>query len=145
VLVEDSSLCFNAINGMPGPYIKWFLEDCGLDKLVDMIGFSKDKTGYAQTVLAYYCPGTGSGGGGEEEETDNVRVFDGRTQGNIVRQRHDNDRESFGWDPIFEPLEQSSDKKLTYAEMPTDEKNRISHRKRALDLMREYLMDAEKK
>lgn len=26
VLVEDVSLCFNALNGLPGPYIKWFLE-----------------------------------------------------------------------------------------------------------------------
>lgn len=26
VLVEDSSLCFNALNGLPGPYIKWFVE-----------------------------------------------------------------------------------------------------------------------
>lgn len=26
VIVEDTSLCFNALNGMPGPYIKWFVE-----------------------------------------------------------------------------------------------------------------------
>lgn len=26
VLVEDTSLCFNALHGLPGPYIKWFLE-----------------------------------------------------------------------------------------------------------------------
>lgn len=23
VVVEDTSLCFNALNGLPGPYIKW--------------------------------------------------------------------------------------------------------------------------
>lgn len=26
VLVEDTSLCFNGLNGLPGPYIKWFLD-----------------------------------------------------------------------------------------------------------------------
>ena len=26
VLVEDTSLCYNALHGLPGPYIKWFLE-----------------------------------------------------------------------------------------------------------------------
>lgn len=26
VLVEDTSLCFGALKGLPGPYIKWFLE-----------------------------------------------------------------------------------------------------------------------
>jgi inosine/xanthosine triphosphate pyrophosphatase family protein len=23
-VVEDTSLCFNALNGLPGPYIKWW-------------------------------------------------------------------------------------------------------------------------
>lgn len=26
VLVEDTSLCFNALDGLPGPYVKWFLK-----------------------------------------------------------------------------------------------------------------------
>ncbi len=26
VLIEDTSLCFNGLNGLPGPYIKWFLD-----------------------------------------------------------------------------------------------------------------------
>lgn len=25
VFVEDTSLCFNALGGLPGPYVKWFL------------------------------------------------------------------------------------------------------------------------
>ena len=29
VVVEDTSLCFNALGGMPGPYIKWFLKEVG--------------------------------------------------------------------------------------------------------------------
>ena len=37
VLVEDTSLCFNALGGLPGVYIKWFLEKLhivGLPKLL---------------------------------------------------------------------------------------------------------------
>lgn len=37
VIVEDTSLCFNALGGLPGPYIKWFLEKLmpeGLYKLL---------------------------------------------------------------------------------------------------------------
>ncbi len=26
VLTEDTSLCFNALHGLPGPYVKWFLK-----------------------------------------------------------------------------------------------------------------------
>jgi hypothetical protein len=29
VCTQDTSLCFNALNGLPGPYIKWFLEKTG--------------------------------------------------------------------------------------------------------------------
>nr|XP_016509730.1 PREDICTED: inosine triphosphate pyrophosphatase-like [Nicotiana tabacum] len=29
VLVEDTCLCFNALKGLPGPYIKWFLQKIG--------------------------------------------------------------------------------------------------------------------
>ena len=29
VLIEDTCLCFNALGGMPGPYIKWFLDKIG--------------------------------------------------------------------------------------------------------------------
>ena len=25
VMIEDTSLCYNALKGLPGPYIKWFL------------------------------------------------------------------------------------------------------------------------
>ena len=29
VIVEDTSLCFNALGGMPGPYVKWFVNAIG--------------------------------------------------------------------------------------------------------------------
>ena len=38
VMVEDTSLCFNALGGLPGVYIKWFLEKTGhvgLNNLLD--------------------------------------------------------------------------------------------------------------
>ena len=31
VMVEDTGLCFNALHGLPGPYIKWFLDKLGHD------------------------------------------------------------------------------------------------------------------
>lgn len=122
---EDTSLCFHAMNGLPGPYIKWFLEKCGHDGLNKMlIGFN-DNTAYAQTVFAFTLgPGYP------------VAVFDGRTEGKIVPPRGSLD---FGWDPIFEPLEGSGNK--TYAEMTKDEKNAISHRSRSLAKLSAYLSE----
>jgi len=122
VLTEDTSLCFNALQGMPGPYIKWFLEKCGHDGLNDMLTGFDDKTGYAQTVVAFTT------GPGKE-----IHVFDGRTSGKIVRPRGSLD---FGWDPIFEPDESDGQ---TYAEMTKDDKNKISHRGRSFAKLRSFL------
>lgn len=52
-LVEDTSLCFNALGGLPGPYIKWFLEKCGHDGMNRMLSGFDDKTAYAQCIFAY--------------------------------------------------------------------------------------------
>ncbi|KAG7351103.1 ribokinase [Nitzschia inconspicua] len=123
VFTEDTSLCFNALNGLPGPYIKWFLDQCGHEGLNKMLDGFTDRSAYAQTIVAYTT--------GTEEE---VHVFDGRTKGKIVSPRGSLD---FGWDPIFEPDEGEG---KTYAEMSKDFKNSISHRGRAFEKFRAFLV-----
>lgn len=123
VMVEDTSLCFNALKGLPGPYIKWFLEKLGHDGLNKMLAGFDDHTGYAQCIFAYT----------PDPQTE-PRVFVGKTHGKIVPARGPHD---FGWDPIFEP--DGFDK--TYAEMDKSVKNTISHRYRALDLLRQHLIN----
>ena len=60
-------------------------------------------------------------------------MFQGRTAGDIVIPRGTKD---FGWDPCFQPKGFTQ----TYAELPKEKKNEISHRFRALDKMREYFV-----
>lgn len=121
VMTEDTSLCFNALGGLPGPYIKWFLEKLGHDGLNRMLAGFDDKTAYAQCIFAY-TPGP---------DTEPL-VFVGRTPGRIVPARGPAD---FGWDPVFLP----NGFDHTYAEMDKAVKNTISHRYRALDKLRAYL------
>ena len=47
VMIEDVSLCFNAMKGLPGPYIKDFLTKLGREGLVQMLNGFEDKTAYA--------------------------------------------------------------------------------------------------
>lgn len=130
VMTEDTSLCFHALNGLPGAYIKWFLDDLGHDGLNKMLKGFDDNRAYAQTIIAF------SSGPGKE-----VHLFDGRTEGRIVRPRGSLD---FGWDPIFEPLEEECknggiDTGNTYAEMTKDDKNKISHRSKSFEKFRQFL------
>ncbi|WIA19441.1 hypothetical protein OEZ86_005779 [Tetradesmus obliquus] len=122
VMVEDTSLCFNAYKGLPGPYIKWFLEKLGHDGLNRMLAGFDDKSAYAQCIFAY------SPGPDAEPIT-----FVGRTEGAIVPARGPAD---FGWDPVFQP----DGFRETYAEMDKGVKNTISHRYRALDKLRAHLV-----
>jgi inosine/xanthosine triphosphate pyrophosphatase family protein len=41
---SDSCLCFNALGGMPGPYIKWFLQKIGPEGLHKMLHGFEDKS-----------------------------------------------------------------------------------------------------
>lgn len=53
VIVEDTSLCFNALQGLPGPYIKWFLEKTGHDGLNKLLAGYEDKSAYAMCIFAF--------------------------------------------------------------------------------------------
>ncbi|CAL5416607.1 unnamed protein product [Camellia sinensis] len=125
VLVEDTCLCFNALKGLPGPYIKWFLEKIGHEGLNNLLMAYEDKSAYALCVFSLAL-------GPEIEPI----TFMGKTPGKIVPPRGPND---FGWDPIFQPDGYDQ----TYAELPKEEKNKISHRSRALSLVRSHFAQAE--
>ncbi|KAH8261846.1 hypothetical protein KR038_005054 [Drosophila bunnanda] len=120
VLVEDTSLCFNSLEGLPGPYIKWFLEKLQPEGLHRLLHGWEDKS--AQAICTFgYCDGVGA----------EPLIFKGITDGVIVAPRGPRD---FGWDPVFQP--KGYDK--TYAELPKAEKNTISHRYRALALVQQH-------
>ena len=123
VLVEDTSLCFNAYSGLPGVYIKYFLEKMGHDGLNRMLADFADKSAYAQCIFAF-----------SEGPHDEPHVFVGRTPGSIVPARGPHD---FGWDPVFQPDGHAH----TYAEMPKEVKNTISHRYHSVAALRAYLVE----
>jgi len=120
-ITEDTALCFEALGGLPGPYIKDFLAKLGhngLNTLLD--GFPTRKA----TAL---CTFAFCGGPGHEPI-----LFEGRCLGVIVPPRGP---KAFGWDPIFEV--EGMDQ--TFAEMDDATKNSLSHRYKALDLLRTFL------
>lgn len=122
--MEDTSLCFNALGGMPGPYIKWFLDEMGSAGLYKLLDGHDDKT-----AVAVCNVGFSSG-----PSADPI-VFCGMTHGTIVKPREG--QKVFGWDNIFQP--RGFDK--TFADMTVNEKNEISFRSLALRSFQEYILD----
>uniref|UniRef100_A0A8C4NJI6 Inosine triphosphatase (nucleoside triphosphate pyrophosphatase) n=1 Tax=Eptatretus burgeri TaxID=7764 RepID=A0A8C4NJI6_EPTBU len=104
---------------------KWFLDKLKPEGLYKLLAAFDDKSAHAVCTFAY------SSG----REDDPVILFRGETQGKIVEPRGPRD---FGWDPCFQP--DGFDK--TYAEMPKETKNSISHRFRALDALRRHFVTA---
>ena len=119
-IVEDTSLYFIALNGLPGPLIKWFLKTVGNEGLFKMAESLGDFGAEARTIVGY------SDGSGE------VKFAEGIVKGKIVSPRGET---NFGWDPIFQP----EGYEQTFAEMSQEEKNKISMRRLALEKLQEFL------
>ncbi|EZG67376.1 inosine triphosphate pyrophosphatase [Gregarina niphandrodes] len=126
VMTEDTSLGFDAMGGLPGPYIRWFLEELGNEGLTKMLVGFEDKGAEAKTTM---CLMNGC---------DEPLVVEGVCHGQIVEPRGPR---TFGWDANFQPdIQADSDNKKTYAEMSVDEKGRISHRGNAMQALKVSLL-----
>ncbi|OJJ45067.1 hypothetical protein ASPZODRAFT_70366 [Penicilliopsis zonata CBS 506.65] len=123
VLIEDSSLEMNALNGLPGPYIKPFLETLGNQGLNTLLAGFDDKSATAVCTFAF------SEGRGCEPV-----LFQGRLEGRIVPPRGP---PRFGWEPIFEYQGE------TLAEMEMNKKNGLSHRYRALVKFQQWFQGSQ--
>ncbi|MGB9716927.1 MAG: XTP/dITP diphosphatase [Thermoproteota archaeon] len=113
-LIEDSGLFVNSLNGFPGVYSSYVYRKIGCEGILKLLTGSADRSAYFMTALAYGEPGKG------------VKIFTGRVDGTIATEPRG--KSGFGYDPLFIPLGSN----LTFAEMSTEEKNRFSHRARAL-------------
>lgn len=120
LMVEDLSLEVEGMNGLPGPLIKWFLKSVGREGVVKMAKNFGNQKAKARVTLGF------------ADTNGENKFFEGIVEGKIVEPRGESD---FGWDPIFVP--NGFDK--TFAEMGMEEKNKISHRKIALEKLKEYL------
>ncbi|KAL8426052.1 hypothetical protein Efla_001970 [Eimeria flavescens] len=125
IFTEDTALCFNALGGLPGPYVKWFLKAIGSSGLPKLLAGFEDKSAYALTTVCLADP------------QGQLHLFEGRCDGSIVEPRG---KTTFGWDCVFE--ERSSRK--TFGEMETKEKGAVSHRGRAMRQLKAVCLSASR-
>ena len=125
LMVEDTSLYLDALNGLPGPLIKWFIApgSLGLQSLAELA--LQRHNAQAQAITWIGCLSSHTAGL-------SLRFFKGEIQGQIVLPRGN---QGFGWDPIFQP----TGSELTFAEMNPIEKDRFSMRRLALEQLKQAL------
>lgn len=125
VLADDSGLCCPAINNEPGIYSARYagVHDNSKANRIKLINSLKDKDNKAYfncTIVLYHIDKT-------------YKYSEGKTYGRIISDERGDT--SFGYDCIF----LSDDLGKTFGEATNIEKNKVSHRYRALKEIKKYI------
>ncbi len=122
---DDTGLLVDALNGAPGVYSARYAgeqnnaED-NMNKLLANLANSSDRRARFKTVIALNLNGV-------------KEFFTGTVEGTITHQIKGT--LGFGYDPIFMPEGYT----VTFAELSTETKNRISHRGKAMEQLLDHL------
>lgn len=119
LIVDDTGFSIDILNGFPGPYAAYVLHTIGNKGILKLMKDEKERNAHFTTVIAF-------------ADQTGIRHFSGTIHGTIVTIQRGS--RGFGYDPIFETGGR------TLAELPMQEKNRISHRALALAAFRDWFM-----
>jgi len=124
IIVEDAGLFVEALNGFPGPYAAYVYKTIGNRGLLRLMKNAKNRKARFKSAVAYFSA-----------DCESPLCFDGEVLGEITKEERKSDNQTgFGFDPIFKPAK--GDK--AFAEMSITEKNRYSHRAKALHEFAEW-------
>lgn len=128
---DDTGLEIDALNGEPGVYsARYAGEDKNADKNMDLVleklNNSTNRKAQFKTVIALNI-------------NNQQHLFTGIVEGEIRNEKTGTN--GFGYDPIFEPENLGK----TFAEMSLEEKNKLSHRGRAVEQLIDFLINLENK
>lgn len=120
---DDSGLVVEALDGRPGIYSARYAGNHdfakNIAKVLEEMKGETNRKAYFITVLCFY-------------NENGPKFFEGRVHGNLLTENKGH--KGFGYDPIFVP----DGHEITFAEMLPEEKNKISHRKKAMDLFLDF-------
>ena len=123
-LGDDSGLVVEALDGRPGIYSARYAGNHdfakNMAKVLDEMKDENNRKAYFVTVMCLV-------------DGDGTHYFEGRVYGNLTREIRG--EKGFGYDPIFIP----ESYEITFAEMKAEDKNKISHRKKAIEQFLEFM------
>ncbi len=115
VIVEDTGIFIEALNGFPGPYSSYAYKTIGNKGILKLLKGISNRKAVFRSAVSYSKPNF------------SARCFSGVALGKIFHEERGS--HGFGYDPIFKPF-RGGDK--TFAEMTIEDKNQYSHRSKAL-------------
>ncbi len=119
LIIDDSGLFIDALDGFPGVYSAYVMKTIGCEGILTLMKEENHRSSRFECVIGYI---------GREKN-----IFKGISKGTITREKRGT--EGFGYDPIFRP----DGFERTYAEMSSEEKNRISHRGDAMEKLLDFV------
>lgn len=119
LIVEDTSLVIESRGGLPGPFIKRFLQEVKDVGIWQMVKDFPEKKAFGRSMIGYF-------------DGEKTHFFEWIVHGQIVEPTVTS---PFGRDALFLP--DGRDK--TFGHMTMEEKNKISHRANALRKFQEFL------
>lgn len=102
VIVEDTKLVITALGKLPGPFIKFFLDELGVEGICKLLNGYQNRSAIAGAAIAYY-DGT------------KLKIFENEYKGFISKEPEGDS--GFGWNRVFIP----NDEKVTLGTMSEDD------------------------
>jgi len=120
IVIEDSGLFIERLNGFPGPYSSYVYKKIGCIGILKLLEGEKERSAKFVSVVGF-------------KKGKLIKIFKGEIMGEIsYRMSGDH---GFGFDPIFVPENAGK----TFAEMSLEEKNLWSHRGRAFKALGSWM------
>ncbi|MCX6658069.1 MAG: RdgB/HAM1 family non-canonical purine NTP pyrophosphatase [Euryarchaeota archaeon] len=116
IMIDDSGLFIDALKGFPGIYSSYVFRTVGCDGILRLLEGVKNRSARFECCIGFLVPGK------------EPHISKGVAKGSISEKKAGTG--GFGYDPVFVP----DGYVKTYAQIEITEKNKISHRGRAIEL-----------
>lgn len=114
IMIDDSGLFVDALKGFPGVYSSYVFKTVGCDGILRLMEGVKNRSARFECCIGFLVPGK------------EPHMSKGVAKGSIAEKKAGTG--GFGYDPVFVPEGYTK----TYAQIDIPEKNKISHRGRAI-------------
>jgi XTP/dITP diphosphohydrolase len=115
LMMDDSGLFIDALKGFPGVYSAYVFKTLGCDGILKLMQGVSERSARFECCIGFMVPGGVP------------HISKGVAKGSISKEKAGSG--GFGYDPVFVPEGYSK----TYAQIEVSEKNKISHRGKAIE------------